>query len=94
MILSIKIRWPSFGTTKTYNIYSRRNDESVFVKANMVPLVDNTDGNLFVVSNIAPDTEYWVYVVECIDNLDIPETIINETTSTPILNKIKIRTYL
>jgi hypothetical protein len=94
--LSLKVHWRSFGPDKTYNIYYRRDDESEFTKANSIPLADSQPDNTYVISsNIAPETVYWVYVVETSDNKDIPETYIgpNVIRSTPILNKVKIITY-
>jgi hypothetical protein len=93
MALSLKIRWPSHGPAKSYNIYFRRIDESSFTKANSVPLIDNTDANIFIIPQIAPNTEYWIYVVECSNGIDIPECLINSEMVTPILNKIRVKTY-
>jgi hypothetical protein len=94
-ILSLKVKWRSFGPTKKYNIYYRRDDEANYIKANSLPLSDNVNGNVYDIPNqVAPNTYYWVYVVQNLNNNDAPETFIGQNTvfSFPILNKVKIKT--
>lgn len=92
--LSFKVRWRSFGSDKTYNVYYRRNDEASYTKANNLPIVDNADGNVYVIGgSIAPDTIYWVYAIETRSNNDIPNTFIGPKTAVPIINQIKVLTY-
>lgn len=94
-ILALRVKWRSFGPTKKYNIYFRRDDENQFTKANALPLSDNIAGNVYDInSEVAPNTYYWVYVVETINNKDAPNTFIgqNNIFSFPVLNKVKIKT--
>ena len=60
-----------------------------------MPLLDNISGNVYDInSEVAPNTYYWIYVVETINNQDAPNTFIgqNNIFSFPILNKVKIKT--
>lgn len=94
-VLSLRIKWRSFGPDKKYNIYYRRDDQSTYIKANAIPLSDNINGNLYdIASQVAPNTYYWVYVVETLNDKDAPECYIgqNPIYSFPIINKIKIKT--
>lgn len=94
-VLSLRVKWRTFGPTKKYNIYYRRDDMQLFTKANAIPLSDNISGNMYdITTQVAPNTYYWVYVVQNIDGKDAPETFIGNNTvfSFPILNKVKIKT--
>lgn len=94
-VLALRVTWRSFGSTKKYNIYFRRDDQAQFTKANALPLSDNINGNSYdIPGQVAPNTYYWIYVVETINNQDAPNTFIgqNNIFSFPILNKVKIKT--
>ncbi len=94
-VLALKVKWRTFGPTKKYNIYYRRDDEQQFIKANALPLSDDIDGNVYNIAHeVAPNTYYWVYVVEVLNDKDAPNTFIgqNNIFSFPILNKVKIKT--
>lgn len=94
-VLSLRVYWRSFGPDKQYNIYFKRDDELQYAKGNALPLNDNIAGNEYDIPfQVAPNTYYWIYIVQNIDGKDTPETFIgpNPTFSTPILNKVKIKT--
>lgn len=92
--LSLKVKWRSFGQNKHYNVYYRRDDEIDFIKANAIPIVDNLNGNVYIIGgNIAPDTTYWVYAIETNNGYDVPGIFIGSETVVPIINKIKVLTY-
>lgn len=91
----IKISWRSFPG-QSYNLYYHTQETGTFTKANASPISDSAVGNIYNLTGLSSDTQYWIYVV-LIDsnNIEIPNNIIgiNPTTTNPILNKVSVKTY-
>lgn len=91
--LSLRVRWRTFGSAKRYNVYYKRADEANFIKANAQPIHDNINGNSYDIPNeVAPNTEYEVYVSESINNVDVSGKFIGPLGTNVSIKKITVKT--
>lgn len=59
---TITISWPSYGSTRTYNIYYSKNIETEYVLANNTVITDNLTTNTYTLTGLKPNTKYYIKI--------------------------------